>query len=163
MTSEVLSRLAAWLLVATGFILTYEVLARYVFNAPTIWAAEVSQLLLICGVFLALGRTLHRREDIAIAILQARLTGRARRIAESVTLAFIAAFAGIVTWWGFDIAWDSLVKGRSTGTMLNIPNWWAEALIPLGFGLLALQAGVEILRIWTGAGWGSPPAGDPET
>ena len=38
--------IAAVLLAGTGVMLTYEVVARYFFNAPTIWAAELSQLFL---------------------------------------------------------------------------------------------------------------------
>ena len=52
--SSWLARLAAWLFVATGAMLTFEVVARYVFSAPTIWAAEVSQLFMMIGVFIAL-------------------------------------------------------------------------------------------------------------
>ena len=45
----------ACLLAATGAMLTYEVIARYFFIKPTIWAAELSQMCLIWGCLLAMG------------------------------------------------------------------------------------------------------------
>ncbi len=151
--SDGLGLLAAWLFVVTGLMLTYEVVARYLFTAPTIWAAEISQVLMIAGVFLALGRTLHRRENIAIEVLHGRLGPLGRKLADSLALLFIAAFAGSTAYWGFGIAYDSFEKSRSSGTMLNIPNWWVEAMLPLGLAILVLQALVELWRVWRGAGW----------
>jgi len=161
-TSKWLAIVSAWLFVATGVILTYEVIARYVFNAPTIWAAELSQLLMMIGVFIALAGTLHGRDHISIEILHAALPEWARKLADTFVLLFIAAFAAIVTWWGFLIAWDSFVGSRSTGTMLNLPNWWSEVFVPFGFALVTVQALIEIIRVWTGQGWGQKSAGISE-
>ena len=144
--SDYTGKLAAGLFCATGAMIAYEVLARYFFTAPTIWAAELSQLCLLWGTFLGMARPLHRNEHIRITILTGTLGPRARRSAEILSLLFIAVFAAAVIWYGAEIALDSLERGRSTGTMLNIPNWWSEAAIPLGFGLLLLQCLVELAR-----------------
>ncbi len=156
-----LGNLAAWLFVATGAMLTYEVIARYALNAPTIWAAELSQILMIAGVFMALGVTLHRRQHIMIEALYVRFNPLGQKLADSLTLLFIGIFAAVVCYWGFDIALDSYLKNRSSGTMLNIPNWWSEALVPLGLGILCLQCLAELVRVWkgsrrTGSGWRKP-------
>ena len=45
--ARALAGLSALLLFAIGAMLTYEVTARYFFNAPTIWAEELSRLFLI--------------------------------------------------------------------------------------------------------------------
>ncbi len=127
--------LSAWLFAATGLLLTWEVVARYVFSAPTIWAAEISQMCLIWATFIAVPRTIARRENIAIEFLHDALPGGLQRAADIFGLIFIAAFCAIVFWYGWDIFLDSFERGRSTGTMMNIPNWWTEIVIPLGFGL----------------------------
>ena len=155
--SAFLGQIAAWLSFLTGAMITYEVTARYLFNAPTIWAAELSQLALIWATFLATALLLHRRQHIRITMILVHLSPQGRRWAEMVSLLFIAGFAAQVTWYGWEIAYDSLLRGRSTGTMLNIPNWYSEIVIPLGFGLLTLQALVEFLRL---AGGQLPP--EPE-
>ena len=147
-----LGDLAAWLFFATGALLTWEVVARYLFSAPTIWAAEISQMLLIWGVFVALPRTLLRGENISIEILHERLPERLRRACDLVSTLFIAFFCGVVFWYGWEIAWDSQARGRSTGTMLNIPNWWTEIVIPIGFGVSALACALNLVKLLRGGG-----------
>ncbi len=146
---------AAWLFFATGLLLTWEVVARYVFSAPTIWAAEISQMFLIWGMYIALPYTIARRENINIDILHERLPGWGRQICNLVSVFFTTFFCAVVFWYGWDIGWDSLVRGRSTGTMLNIPNWWTEMVIPLGFGLSVVVCAADLFKLARG----KPPTG----
>ncbi len=147
LVAELLGKLAAWLFFLTGGMLTYEVLARYIFNAPTIWAAELSQLLLLWGCFIAMASLLRQRAHIRITLLTARLPALGRRLCEGFALLFIAGFSSVAAVQGWFIAYDSLERGRSTGTMLNIPNWWSEMVIPVGFAVLFLQCLVELARL----------------
>ncbi len=146
--ADLLGLLAAWLFFATGAMITYEVLARYLFNAPTIWAAELSQLFLLWGCFVAMATLLCQRAHIRITLLTVRFGPQGRRLSELFSLLFIAGFSGVAFWYGLQIALDSLERGRSTGTMLNIPNWWSEMVIPVGFLVLLLQCLVEFVRVW---------------
>ena len=148
--SDRIGRLAAVLFFMTGAMITYEVVARYFFNAPTIWAAEISQLFLLWGTFLGMARPLHGNAHIRITVLTGLLSRRVRRFADIFSIAFIAVFSAAVVRYGSEIAHDSFVRGRSTGTMLNIPNWWSEAVIPAGFSLLLLQCIVELIRLARG-------------
>ncbi len=145
-----LGALSAWLFFATGAMLTYEVIARYVFAAPTIWAAEISQMFLIWGMYLALPRTIMRRENISIEVVHELLPAWARKACDFFALAFIVFFCAVVLWYGWEIAWDSFERGRSTGTMLNIPNWWIEMIIPFGFGLSLLACLAGLIRLAQG-------------
>jgi TRAP-type mannitol/chloroaromatic compound transport system permease small subunit len=55
--------LVAWLIVPMVLALSYEVVARYLFNAPTLWAYDMTFMLY--GTFFMLGSafTLQRRGD----------------------------------------------------------------------------------------------------
>jgi len=152
--SDALGVFAAWIFFLAGIFLTYEAVSRNAFNAPTVWVAEVAQLMLIAGVYLALGRTIHRRQHIRIDALYGQLGPVARKLADSFALLVMAAFGVMIVWYGGWIAWDSFSVGRSTGSMLNIPNWWSEGIVPFGFVLVILQALVELIRIWSGDEWG---------
>ncbi len=135
---------AAWistlLFTCAGAFLTYEVVARYVFDAPTIWAAETSQLCLIWGTPIAMAWLLSARRHIRVNVLTGRMTPGGRRVAEVFSLLVIIAFSAVVTWKGWWIAQDSLVRGRTSGTMLDLPAWIGEAAIPAGFALLIAAA-----------------------
>jgi TRAP-type C4-dicarboxylate transport system permease small subunit len=131
--------------------LMWEVVARYVFVAPTIWAGELSRVALLWGTFLGMAVLLRRREHIRITLLIGLLGARGRWLAELLTLLFIAGFSVSTAWYGWLIAEDSLVTGRTSGSMLDIPQWWSEAVIPAGFVILALQALAGIARLLGGA------------
>jgi len=144
--SGALAALAAWLFFATGLMLGWEVVARYVFTAPTIWAEELSRLFLVWGTFAGAAALVHRREHIRIAVLTDVLPPRLRAALEVFSLLFVAAFGAAVTVYGFEIAWDSFSRGRTTGSMLDIPLAWSQVAVPAGGALLALQALIETLR-----------------
>ncbi len=142
--SEFLGIAAAWMYFLIGLMIAYEVLARYLFNAPTIWAQELSQLLFLWATFLGISRALKRDQHIRISALESFMNQNTIRWLRLVTLVFISLLCLLVVIYGSTIFWDSFVRGRSTGTMLNIPNWWSEAVIPAGFGILFLQSLAEI-------------------
>lgn len=154
--SGLLAQLAAWLYFAVGLMLGWEVAARYLFNAPTIWAEELSRLLLVWGTFVGAAFLVHRRAHIRITILTDRLPTPARTALELASLAAIAAFALAVAYYGFDLANDSFTRGRTAGSMLDLPLAWSQAAVPAGALLLALQALIEAVRI---ARDGAPPPG----
>lgn len=138
---------AAVLIAATGAMLTYEVIARYFFVKPTIWAAELSQLSLIWGCMLAMPYVLTLRRHITVNAVTSLLPHRGQRVCATLALLLVILFSSIVAFYGFTIFWDSFERGRTTGSLMNLPIWITEASIPFGFGLLTLQAGVELARM----------------
>lgn len=139
--------IGALLMAATGVMLTYEVVARYFFVRPTIWAAELSQLCLIWGCLLAMAYLLTLRRHITVNAVTGLLPRAAQRACTAMALLVVIAFSVIVAFWGYDIFHDSFVRGRTTGSLLNLPVWISEASVPIGFGLLALQGVVELLGL----------------
>lgn len=139
--------LGAVLMAATGAMLTYEVIARYFFIKPTVWAAELSQMCLIWGCFLAMAHLLSVRRHITVNAVTGLLPDAAQRICARLSLIVVIVFSVIVGWYGFDIFYDSFVRGRTTGSLLNLPVWITELSVPVGFGLLALQGVVELIRL----------------
>ncbi len=143
---KMLAWASALLFVFAGCMLTYEVTARYLFVAPTIWAAELSQLCLIWGTMLAMPWLLRSNQHIAVDALTSRLNPFARRLLQAIAMLAICVFSAVVAWKGGGIFYDSFERGRTTGSMLDLPTWVAELAIPVGFALLCLQAVIEIGR-----------------
>ncbi|GGE91300.1 TRAP transporter small permease [Stappia taiwanensis] len=138
---------AGWAYFVTALMLGYEVFMRYLFVAPTIWAEELSRLLLVWATFAGAALLLHRRQHITITLLTDRLSPRARQMQEIIALLFIAALGGVIVYLGGGIALHSFERARTTGSMLDLPAWWAEAALPLCFSLLAIQALIEAVRV----------------
>ncbi len=131
---------ASLLLFAIGVMLTYEVVARYFFNAPTIWAEELSRLAMIWAVFLGSAALLRSGEHIRVTVIIDRLGTKGRAVMDVVALVFVAVISGYVAWYGAPIAWNSFERGRTVGSMLDLPSWVSQVSVPLGFALVAVQA-----------------------
>ena len=155
--TDLLAQLAAWMFFATAAMISYEVAARYIFNAPTIWAEELSRVFLVWGTFLAMAALLRRRSHIRITLITGHLSAGAQRLCEIFAMAMVALLSGVAGWYGGTIAYDSFERGRTTATMLDLPQWTLEVTVPLGFGLLFAQALAETLRLLAGE---TPPGSE---
>ncbi len=149
--SDILAALAGWAFFAIGLMLAWEVVTRYFLNAPTIWAEEVSRLVFVWATFLAMASLLHHDKHIRVTVVTDRLSPGWQRGARVAALTFVLLLSAAVVWYGTPIAMNSLERGRTTGTMMDLPNWWSQAAIPLCFLLLALQAVLELIRTIGGA------------
>ncbi|NQV84876.1 MAG: TRAP transporter small permease [Rhodospirillales bacterium] len=146
--SNICAHLSAWLYFAIGIIVTYEVIVRYVFTAPTIWAEEISQFLQIWATYLAAAYVLKTRQLIVIETFVSRMSGPVRFGLDVFQLLVIAGFCVIAIWYGTEIAIDSIVQGRSTSTMLGVPKWMTESAVPFCFSILLAQALAELTRLF---------------
>ena len=83
----------SYLILLSCFAIVYEVFARYVFGAPTIWSHETTTFL--CAICFAYGGSycLARNSHIRIVILYDRVSPKVRRY-----LDLFSTFAGLV--WG---------------------------------------------------------------
>ena len=142
--------LAAWLFVLSGIMLSYEVMMRYFFISPTKWAAELSQLCLIYGTLLAMPWMLQNRRHIQINAVTERLDKKIQNLLSLLTLLILMVFSGYVTIYGWLIFYDSFERGRTTGSLLDLPSWIAELSIPLFFFILLIQAMIEAYKLFVG-------------
>lgn len=142
--------LAAGLFFITGLMLGYEVFARYLFTAPTIWAAELAELAMVWGIFLGSPWLLHSRHHIHITLVRDLMPAALQRGLETAVMLAIAAFSVAIVYYGWQIAANSFEVGRRSGTMLNLPAGIWQLAVPAGFSLLALQATAEFARLVAG-------------
>ena len=137
---------AAGLYVLIGFIISFEVISRYIFNAPTIWVNEISRLLQIWATYLALTYTFHNKEFIRITVFYDRSNNKVKKILDFISIIFILYFSSFVTYYGWLIAYDSFNVGRTSSTILDLPAVITEIAIPLCFAFLVLRVILEFLR-----------------
>lgn len=142
--SEFCGKLAAWMFFIIAVMITYEVVARYVFLAPTIWAEEMSQFFQIWATYLAAAYVLKHRKLISIDSVVSKFSPRTQWFFDLFSLTFIAVFCAVAIYYGSLILIESIQVGRATSTMMAVPKWMTESAIPIGFSLLLLQTIAEI-------------------
>ena len=146
--SEWLGKLCAWCLFAIGFFITFEVLMRYVFNAPTIWVDEISRILQVWVVFLATPYVLKHHEMISIDVLLRNSNTLRRRLAESFSIVVLFVFMSVAVYYGFELWLKATLAGHTTDTYLAPPKWFTHAPVWVGGTLLLLQGVTQLVRVW---------------
>jgi C4-dicarboxylate transporter DctQ subunit len=136
--------LASALFIAIGFIVSYEVVMRYLFNSPTVWVNEISRFLQIWATYLALTYSFHKNDFIRITVIYDKVGEKGKRILDLISAIFILIFSVFVVYYGWLIAHDSLKVGRTSSTILDVPSFLTEFAIPLCFGFLVLRVVLEI-------------------
>ena len=138
--------LASALFIAIGFIVSYEVIMRYLFNSPTIWVNEVSRFLQIWATYLALTYSFHKKDFIRITVIYDRLNENGKKILDFISFIFILIFSSFVVYYGWIIAYDSLKVGRTSSTILDVPSFLTEVAIPICFAFLVLRVILEAIK-----------------
>ncbi len=139
---------AAWLIVPLILALCWEVFARYVMNAPTIWAFEIGYLLTGSGWLLGMAYALSRDVHIRVDVLTTRMSTRAKALVDVVL--YSAIVFPFLIWLVFALQgrFAAAVKsGERSGQSAWNPAVWPFRLVFLvAFTLLAIQVLAQILR-----------------
>lgn len=121
----------------------YEVVARYFFDAPTVWAMELSTLLFGPYFLLAGPYLLHTAGHVNVDILYGKLSPRMAGLMDCLTYPMIIALCVVFIDQSVPVAMISYDSGETSFTAWNPVIWPIKMLIPIAFVLLLLQALAE--------------------
>lgn len=116
-----------------------EVVARSIFNAPTLWAVEISTYAIITAGFLGSALVLRRGRHLEINLFTSRLSLTSQKWMGVITDVCGAGFCFLVCLSGVRFVELSQVMGAVSVSELRIPLWIPQLTIPVGFGLLGLE------------------------
>jgi len=139
--------LASFAIVPLVLATCYEVLARYVFGAPTIWAYEIGYTLTGSHFLLGMAYTLAVGAHIRIDIFSGNFAPRTRAL---IDLAAYAVMLPLMIWLSYalfqHLATGYLRSERSGQSAMNLPVWPFRIVFFAAFTLLALQVLVEVVK-----------------
>lgn len=146
--SGLIGAVAGWLVVPLIFAMVYEVVSRYAFNAPTIWAYEVAYLATGASFLLGMAYTLSQGAHIRIDVLSGVLSGRARAVIDIVLyVGLLIPFLAWVSHMLYGRAVAAVISGEHTGASAwNPPLWPLRTVFFIAFVLLLLQVIAEVIK-----------------
>ncbi|BCX17872.1 MAG: hypothetical protein KatS3mg117_1554 [Geminicoccaceae bacterium] len=119
----------------------YEVVMRYLFGSPTIWANELSLMVAGIGYLFAGVYAMQRREHIRITPLYDLAPPALKRVFDALALFCILAFAIGMVVGGWTSAWRALSTFERFGTAWDPPiPALLKPLILVTTVLVAIQA-----------------------
>jgi len=144
--NRTLFRIAVWLMAVVVPVMVYEVVCRYLFNAPTVWAMELAVLLF--GPYFLLGGPylLHLRGHVALDLVHARLSPAWRRRVDLLNYPVIVAFCAILLYYSVPPALNAFAYRETSFSAWNPPIWPFKAAVPVALLLMLLQALAEFVR-----------------
>ena len=126
--------------------IVYDVMARYIFRAPTHWAGEAATLIFgVCWVT-AGAYALLQGSHVKMEVFYARLSLRKRAILDVITAPLFFAFIGTVMWQGARFALISIGNLETSPSLWAPPIYPIKVFIPLGAFLLLLQGVAKLIR-----------------
>lgn len=144
--SERLGKILSFLILGMVAVLVYEVVARYGFHAPTIWAHETSIFFWgYCGI-LAGAYTLRHHAHINVDILYSRLSLRARAILDVVTGLLFFFIMVLIIYEGWKMGMTAVARHEHTGTIWGPPLAHFKLVLPVGAFLLLVQGIANWIR-----------------
>jgi TRAP-type mannitol/chloroaromatic compound transport system permease small subunit len=145
--SEWTGKTAIWLIIPLTLVVAYEVISRRIFNAPHIWATEVTAYFYGPHFMLVAAYTLLSKGHVSIDLLFNRLSYRAQGILETINyLIFFFPFCGLLFYHGTLFAQTSWAQHETSGSaaLPVVPE--IKTVIPLTFALLLLQGLANFIR-----------------
>jgi TRAP-type mannitol/chloroaromatic compound transport system permease small subunit len=144
-------RLTLWLALAMIALVAVNVLLRYAMSLGSVWAQELEWHLLAAMIMLGIGHALQRGEDVRVDLFYARYGPRARWWVDLASLLLLLAMALLLFKLSLGYVAQSWAVDERSADPGGIPWRWAvKSLIPLGFGLVALQAVAATIRMLLG-------------
>ena len=141
-------KLVAWLIIPMVLGLVYEVFARYVFDAPTEWAYDLTYMLygsfFMIGAAYTLQKKGHIRTDSFYSGWSVKTQGRVDTVCYLV-LFFPALVAFLI------VTWDYFALSYARSERIVTSPWMPivypfKFVMPLATGLLLIQGVSELIK-----------------
>jgi len=138
--------ISMFLVVIFAAFMFIEVVFRYGFNSPTVWATESTGLAFGVYILVCSGYVLLVRGHVTMDAVYNLLSPRKRAIMDIATVGFFFLFAGVLLWKGIPGAIRAVVLGEHSQSAWGAPTWPTKVAIPLGALLILLQGVAKLIR-----------------
>ena len=145
--NERVGRAVMWLVLVAVVISAGNALVRKLFNTSSNALLEIQWYLFAAIFMLAAGYTFLRNEHVRIDILTSRLSPRGQNVVDILGIVFfLLPMAVLILWLSWPIVMTSLASGEMSQNAGGLIRWPVKMLLPLGLGLLVLQALSELVK-----------------
>ena len=138
--------IVAFLIVPMLCIMIWEIVMRYFFNSPSLWAYEIS--LFLYGGYIVLGGAYTHLAGghVNVDIIWGRLPPRGRAMLDVFTSAFAFLFLGVLFWVSLNITISSWQNGETTMSHWKPIYYPLRTTLPVGCLLFLMQVLAKLIR-----------------
>ncbi len=151
MLNNAIMALAGLAAIAASLVLSYSVVVRYVFHAPTYWQDEMAVFLLVGATFLTAAFVQERRGHVGIEAFAELLSPTANRVRMTFVDICSFAFCAFFSWKSWTLFHEAFVDGQVTSSTWAPPLWIPYSLMAAGMTLLSIQIALQIAVAFSGS------------
>jgi TRAP-type mannitol/chloroaromatic compound transport system permease small subunit len=139
--------LTSLLILPLAIVVFYEVIMRYVFNAPTIWGFEATIFLYGLHFMFGYSYTEVLEGNVKVDIFTSRMPEKTRAILNIIThcVFFLPVFS-CLTYYVFQYALTSTMQHEVNSTSWAPPIWPFKLIMAFCFFLLLMQGVSNVLK-----------------
>lgn len=137
--------LAGIFILLTTFMTFYEVVSRSFFGSPTTWATELSIYAIIGSCFLGGAFAVRTYSHIAVDLLVNAVNDFWKTVLAYISNVLGLLFSVIFTIYGFAHVANTFKLGTTSTSLLRIPMYLPELLLPVGGILLIIAFVLQII------------------
>lgn len=141
-----MGKVASVLVWAGAAILVWEVVARYVLGAPTVWAHGYTQRVFAAYFILIGAFTMIRGGHVRVDLFIGASGTRRRAALDIVNCSFLLIWASALTWQGWLFLEDALLWDLRDDSALGHRMWPIKACLFAGAAMILLQGLAELAR-----------------
>ena len=160
--SKWVGNIVCWITIPLILAMTYEVLARKIFTAPTMWAYDMSRFLygalFMLGAGYALSKGVHIRADFLYRNFKVKTQGMV-----DFWLYLLFYFPGLLVFFYMTIGFvqESIMRGEKGMDTAWMPYMWPiKSCLLIGISFLLIQGVSELFKSYWAATRGKWPGED---
>ncbi|MCB1980271.1 MAG: TRAP transporter small permease subunit [Burkholderiaceae bacterium] len=136
-----------WLILASTVISGLNAIVRKLFNYSSNGFLEIQWYLFAAAFLLASGYTLLHREHVRVDVVSSRFSKRTQIWLDVLGFVFfLAPVCAAVLWFGVPFVLQAMESGEMSSNAGGLIRWPVYLMMPLGFALLLLQGGSELIK-----------------
>lgn len=145
---DMTGRVVSWIALVMIGLVALNVVLRYTLSFGSVWAQELEWHLLAALILFGMSFALQRGDNVRVDLFYARYSPRLKYLVDVVAALLTIAVAMLLVYLSIAYVLQSYSIQEGSPDPGGIPlRWIVKALIPVGYGLVALQQVAHLMRL----------------
>lgn len=144
--NECVGRYTSFIIAPLVVIVVADVLLRYIFAKPIMWAWDINIQLLGILTIMGGGYTHISGGHVSVDLVTSKLSRKRKAILDLITAPFFLCGIGVMLWQTAAAAWASLLSREAYTSISMTPIYPFKILMIVGVFLLLIQGIVKCIR-----------------
>ena len=114
-----------------------QIVLRNLFDTGITWADSLLRVLVLWIALIGALVATRQQQHINIDLISRFLPVSAKRFVSAIVALFSAAVCAMLAYYCFDFV--KMEYEAPSMAFANVPTWWCESIMPIGFALMAIR------------------------